>query len=36
LEIAEAMGFIGRTDPELGAMFHRIIGTLAWLIEPRG
>jgi len=36
LETAEAMGFIGPIDPELGAMFHRIIGTLVRLIEPRG
>ena len=35
LETAEAMGFIGPIDPELGAMFHRVIGTLVRLIEPR-
>lgn len=26
LETAEAMGFIGPIEPELGALFHRIIG----------
>jgi four helix bundle protein len=26
LETAQAMGFIGPIDPELGALFHRIIG----------
>jgi four helix bundle protein len=35
LETAEAMGFIGAIDPELGAHFHRVIGTLVRLIEPR-
>jgi four helix bundle protein len=35
LETAEAMGFIGPTDPELAALFHRVIGTLVRLIEPR-
>jgi four helix bundle protein len=35
LETAEAMGFIGPLDPELGALFHRVIGTLVRLIEPR-
>jgi four helix bundle protein len=35
LETAEAMGFIGPLDPELGAQFHRVIGTLVRLIEPR-
>ena len=35
LETAEAMGFIGPLDPELAAMFHRVIGTLVRLIEPR-
>jgi four helix bundle protein len=35
LETAEAMGFIGPIDPELGALFHRVIGTLMRLIEPR-
>jgi four helix bundle protein len=35
LETAEAMGFIGPLDPELGALFDRVIGTLVRLIEPR-
>jgi four helix bundle protein len=35
LETAEAMGVIGPLDPELGALFHRVIGTLVRLIEPR-
>jgi hypothetical protein len=29
------MGFIDPIDPELGALFHRVIGTLVRLIEPR-
>jgi hypothetical protein len=29
------MGFIGPIDAELGALFHRIIGTLVRLTEPR-
>jgi four helix bundle protein len=35
LETAEAMGFLGPIDPELAALFHRVIGTLVRLIEPR-
>jgi len=35
LETAEAMGFVGPVDPELGALFHRIIGTLVRRVEPR-
>jgi four helix bundle protein len=35
LETAEAMGFIGPVEPEIGALFHRVIGTLVRLIEPR-
>jgi four helix bundle protein len=35
LETAEAMGFIGPLDPELSALFHRVIGTLVRLIEPQ-
>jgi four helix bundle protein len=35
LETAEAMGFIGPMDAELGALFHRVIGTLVRLTEPR-
>jgi hypothetical protein len=29
------MGFIGPIDAELEAMFHRVIGTLVRLVEPR-
>lgn len=29
------MGFIGPLDPELAALFNRVIGTLVRLIEPR-
>ena len=35
LEVAEAMGFVGAIDPELGALFNRVIGTLVRLVEPR-
>lgn len=35
LETAEAMGFIGPLSPELAALFHRVVGTLVRLIEPR-
>ena len=35
LETAEALGFVGPIDPELGALFNRVIGTLVRLIEPR-
>jgi four helix bundle protein len=35
LETAEAMGFVGPVDAELGALFNRVIGTLVRLIEPR-
>ena len=31
LETAEALGFIGPLEPELGALFNRIIGTLVRL-----
>ena len=34
LETAEAMGFIGPIEPELGALFHRVIGTLVRLVHP--
>jgi four helix bundle protein len=34
LETAEAMGFVGPVDPELGALFRQVIGTLVRLIEP--
>src|SRR4051812_3559623 len=36
LETAEALGFIGPLEPELAALFNRIIGTLVRLTEPRG
>jgi four helix bundle protein len=35
LETAEAMGFVGPLDPALCALFHRVIGTLVRLVEPR-
>jgi len=35
LETAEAMGFTGPLDPELGALFNRVIGTLVRLFLPR-
>jgi four helix bundle protein len=35
LETAEALGFVGPIDPELAALFDRVIGTLVRLIEPR-
>jgi hypothetical protein len=34
-ETAEAMGLVGPVDAELGALFHRVIGTLVRLVEPR-
>jgi len=35
LETAEAMGFVSPMDPELAALFHRVIGTLVRLMQPR-
>ena len=35
LETAEAMGFVGKMDPELAALFHQVIGTLVRLMQPR-
>jgi four helix bundle protein len=35
LETAEAMGVIGPMEPEVAALFRRVIGTLVRLIEPR-
>ena len=35
LETAEALGWVQPLPPDLGALFHRIIGTLVRLIEPR-
>ena len=34
-ETAEALGFTGPLEPELAALFNRIIGTLVRLTEPR-
>jgi hypothetical protein len=36
LETAEAMGFAGPVDAELGAIFQRVIGTLVRLSVPGG
>jgi len=35
LETAEAMGFVSLMEPELAALFHRVIGTLVRLMQPR-
>ena len=35
LETAEALGWLQPLPPELNALFHRIIGTLVRLIEPK-
>jgi four helix bundle protein len=35
LETAEALGWLQPLTPELGALFHRVIGTLVRLVEPR-
>jgi four helix bundle protein len=35
LETAEALGWVGPLEPELGGLFHQVIGTLVRLIEPR-
>jgi four helix bundle protein len=34
-ETAEAMGFLRRMEPELVALFRRVIGTLCRLVGPR-
>src|SRR4051812_23905811 len=34
-ETAEALGFTGPIEPELEALFNRVIGTLVRLSEPR-
>ena len=34
-ETAQALGFTGPLEPELSAMFNRVIGTLVRLTEPR-
>jgi four helix bundle protein len=36
LETAEAMGFVGPVEPQLAAVFHRVIGTLVRLSVPGG
>jgi four helix bundle protein len=35
LETAEALGFAGPLDPELAALFQRVIGTLVRLVQSR-
>jgi len=35
LETAEALGWLQPLEPELSALFQRVIGTLVRLIEPR-
>ena len=35
LETAEALGWLGPLEPELGALFQHVIGTLVRLCEPR-
>jgi four helix bundle protein len=35
LETAEALGWVGPVEPELGALFNQVIGTLVRLVEPR-
>jgi len=35
LETAEALGWLQPLEPELGALFDRVIGTLVRLVEPR-
>ena len=35
LETAEALGFIGPIEPELGALFNHVIGTLVRLVAQR-
>ena len=35
-ETAEALGLVGRLEPEVLALFQQVIGTLVRLIRPRG
>lgn len=35
LETAEALGWLQPLEPELGALFQRVIGTLVRLVQPR-
>jgi hypothetical protein len=30
------MGFLGSIDPDVSALFHRVIGTLVRLVQPVG
>ena len=34
-ETAQALGWVGPLDPETGALFNRVIGTLVRLIQPK-
>jgi four helix bundle protein len=34
-ETAQAFGWVGPLEPELEALFNRVIGTLVRLVEPR-
>ena len=34
-ETAEALGWVQPLEPELAALFHRVIGTLVRLVQPR-
>ena len=36
LETAEALGWVKPLEPELAALFHRVIGTLVRLVQPKG
>jgi four helix bundle protein len=35
LEVAEALGWVQPLEPELAALFHRVLGTLVRLVEPK-
>jgi four helix bundle protein len=35
LETAEAIGWVGPIEPELGALFNQVLGTHVRLVEPR-
>ena len=35
LETAQALGWVRTLEPELAALFHRVIGTLVRLVQPR-
>jgi tRNA U55 pseudouridine synthase TruB len=34
-ETAQALGWVGTLDPEVTALFNRVIGTLVRLSQPR-